>query len=136
MGQLNKTAVSDIPFVEVSSATQTIEVEAGLIQISEAAVSSFYFNRIGLQNLIRKKYVTLHNLSENRRLVRAFTQFSDYPLGDNIAIVAVSMIATLGVEIKSVKEQIARGVRLANYNQATIKQSGVYGEVSCEELPF
>lgn len=131
-----KTVVSDIAFVAVSSAMQTIEVQARLVQVSDSAVSSFYFNKHGLDKLIRNKFTTLNELVENRRRVQAYIYKSEYPLDTNIAIVATSMISTLAGQIDSVKEQITRGKKLTQYNQKTIKMADNLGELSCEEIPF
>ncbi|MBW8036449.1 MAG: hypothetical protein FVQ79_12700 [Planctomycetes bacterium] len=136
MGKLNKTAVSDIPFVQVKSALQTIEVRGGLTQISDASVSSFYFGKQGLDNLIRRKYRTLNELAENRCRVRELIDTSKYPLSTDVAIVATSMVITISEQIMCVKEQISRGVLLAQFRQEKMHISEQEGRLVDDEIPF
>ena len=136
MGKQNKTAVADIPFVQVKSALQTIEVQGGLTQISDAAVSSFYFGKQSLENLVRKKYITLNELAENRRRVKALIDRATHPLTIDVAIVAESMIVTISEQIVRVKEQISRGVRLTQYQQEYVPISSGTKELTDDEIPF
>lgn len=136
MDKRNKTAVSDISFVELASSVQTIEVQASLKQIPDAAVSSFYFGKLGLDNLIRKKYDVLHDLVTNKSRLTVFIGSAEYPLDGDIAIVATSMLNTLEDAIKGVREQISRGIGLRQYEQSPIEPIEIAKELINDELPF
>lgn len=131
-----KTAVSDISFVEMAKVVQSIEVQAALVQIPDTAVSSFYLGKLGLDNLIRRKYNTLHDLVQNKSRLTVFIGSSDYPLDGDVAIVATSMLTTFEDMICGLKEQISRAVRLGQYEQTTVGTLGIARELEDEEIPY
>ncbi len=136
MKEAVRTAVSDYSFVALASIVQAIEVKAELKQISDIAVSSFYFGKSGLDNLIRAKYRTLNDLADNRAKTKRFICSSGRPLDRLLILVAASQIKTLNGQINTVQEQISRAARLVQYQQKTLPVPPVVKEPIDDELPF
>lgn len=136
MSDLVRTVVSDYLFVEAAKVVQAIEVQAGLKQIPEAAVSSFYLGTSGIDNLVRKKYETLNDLADNRVKIKRFICHPSCPRSRLFVLIASSQVRTLNEQISTVKEQIERGVRLAQYEQQALFVVTPVKELSDDELPF
>lgn len=136
MGQKNRVVVSDFSFIELASAVQKAEVQAGLTQISGAAIFSFHIGHGGLDGLARKKYVLLHKLLGNRRKLSEYLVETNPPKNGVMAAVLWSEVRTLGIQIGMVKEHIERAIQLTQYQQEMIEYDVELKEIVEDEIPF
>ncbi len=131
-----KVAVSDYSFVELAKVVQAIEVRADLKQIPEAAVSSFYFGKIGIDNLIRAKYKTINNLTDNKVKIKRYICGLPEPRDRRLVLMAASYIKTVNDQIGTVKSQIVRGVKLERLQQQELCGVPLDKEITDAEIPF
>lgn len=131
-----KTAVSDYFFTELTKVVQTIEVQADLRQIPEAAVSSFYFGKIGIDNLIRAKYKTISYLTDNKLKIKRYICGLPKPPDRTLVLMGASYIKTINDQISTVKAQIVRGVRLEQFLQQELYDVPLDKEITDAEIPF
>lgn len=136
MNGLVQTAVSDFSFIELAKVVQAIEVQADLRQIPEAAVSSFYFGKSGIDSLIRKKYKTINDLVDNKVKIKRFICGLPKPPNRVLVLTAASQIRTIDEQISTIKEQIGRGVRLAQHEQELLYIPTPVKELNDDKIPF
>lgn len=136
MSKLAAGKVSDYPFAEIAKVVQRIEVSAYLKEVSDTAVTSFYFGTSTIGDLIRRKYTTLSLLTSNRSKLKVFiSEWDKRPEPVEVAVV-VSMLRTINEQVSIVKEQIERAIKLTQYEAVPMHIELGAKELSNDEIPF